>query len=88
MPDMSQRQNVLSVLGRLGLLEGEEAISPDNPTADLRFSDLEMDSLTVLDFCVALEDQTGHSIEPSDLVQYPSVDALARALEAKAGSRG
>lgn len=88
MRDMSQRQIVLSVLGRLGLLEGEAAaISPDDPAEDLLFSELGMDSLTVLDFCVALEDRTGHPVEPSDLVQYPSVNALARALDAKDGSQ-
>jgi len=80
------RQTVLSVMSKLGLLEGRP--SPEEMAGDLLFADLGMDSLTVLDLCVALEDQTGCIVEPADLVQHPSVDALARFLEARVGPQG
>ncbi len=76
------RRDIVLVLAKLGLLPQAEA--RDGPASDLMFADLKMDSLTVLDFCVNLEERTGLEIEPADLAAHPSLDALAALLERKA----
>ncbi len=83
-----RRQDIVSIMIDLGLVEEPEAT--DTPPSDVQFADLGMDSLTVLDFCMQLEEKTGLSVEPGDLASHPSLHALAAFLEEKgrgAGSR-
>jgi acyl carrier protein len=80
-----RRQDIIAALTRLRLLDGRSDLAAGE--ADLNFVDLGMDSLTVLDFCMQLEDRTGLSIEPADLVGHPSLNALAALLEEKAAGQ-
>ena len=79
------RGHIIATLVELGHLDGDRqrALGAD-AGRDLPFVELEMDSLTALDFCVSLEDAIGKPIEPADLVDHPSVNALARHLAASA----
>lgn len=81
MTTATYRDQIIATLADLGHLDGDrrQALVADE-AQDLAFVDLEMDSLTALDFCVSLEDATKKSIEPADLVDHPSVNALARHL--------
>jgi acyl carrier protein len=46
--------------------------------ADATFVDLQVDSLSTLDLCLALENTFGMVIDPAHLVRHPSVNALSR----------
>ncbi len=80
------RNQIIATLTSMGQLSEDRLSALRGSTdADADFIDLEMDSLTALDFCVGLEDAIGGTIEPADLIEHPSVNALARHL---AESRG
>lgn len=80
------RNHIIATLSSIGQLS-EDRVSAlrGSIDADTNFVDLEMDSLTALDFCVGLEDVIGGIVEPADLVEHPSVNALAQHL---ANTRG
>jgi acyl carrier protein len=46
--------------------------------ADATFVDLQVDSLSTLDLCLALENTFGIAVDPAHLVRHPSVNALSR----------
>lgn len=75
------RNQIIATLSSIGQLS-EERVNAlrGSIDADTNFVDLEMDSLTALDFCVGLEDAIGGIVEPADLVEHPSVNALAHHL--------
>ena len=59
------------------------AASLADDAADLSFSELEMDSLAAMEFCIEIEERSGVEIDPADLIRYPSVVALASMLSAR-----
>jgi acyl carrier protein len=50
---------------------------------DATFEELELDSLTQLALCLALEDSTGVELNLGDLAVHSSVNALARHLASR-----
>ena len=50
--------------------------------SSLKFEDLEMDSLSQMEFCIAIELSTGVTLLPSQLMELGSTDAVVRLLEA------
>lgn len=76
---MEQFRNlIIATLSSIGQLSEDRVNALRGSTdVDTNFVDLEMDSLTALDFCVGLEDVIGGIVEPADLVEHPSVNALA-----------
>jgi acyl carrier protein len=79
------RTQIIATLASMGQLADERRLTLQaSADRDLAFVDLEMDSLTALDFCVSLEDTIQRTIEPADLVEHPSVNALARHLAGSA----
>ena len=81
------RNHIIATLSSIGQLS-EDRISAlrGSIDADTNFVDLDMDSLTALDFCVGLEDAIGGIVEPADLVEHPSVNALAQHLAKTRGA--
>jgi acyl carrier protein len=49
-------------------------------SGDLELSRLAMDSLAVMEVCIAIEDRWGHSIAPTELAVQGTVGQLARRL--------
>ena len=49
-----------------------------NADADATFVDLQVDSLSTLDLCLALEHTFGLPVDPVHLIRYPSVNAVTR----------
>jgi acyl carrier protein len=76
-----RRRDLVSIMVELGLFKDDAAAARDIP-----FADLGMDSLTVLDLCMQVEEKTGLSLEPGDLVEHPSLDALAAFLAERGGA--
>ncbi|MEX1107942.1 MAG: acyl carrier protein [Dongiaceae bacterium] len=82
----SFRERIIGILADLGEIDdaGQAALLAA-PEQDIEFVTIEMDSLTALDLCVNLEDATNRTIEPADLVSYPSINRLAAFLDAGGG---
>jgi len=57
----------------------------DDPSADIAFSELEMDSLSAMEICMAIEEASGIEIDLADLAAERSVNGLARLLLSRAG---
>ena len=83
----SFRARISAILAGLGELdEAKQAALLAAPDQDIEFVTMEMDSLTALDLCVNLEDATSRTVEPADLVAYPSINRLAAFLDAGGGA--
>lgn len=52
----------------------------NDPDADLTFAELELDSLAVVECCMALENEIDIDIDPADLAAHGSINKLARYL--------
>jgi hypothetical protein len=48
---------------------------------DFDLSDLDLDSLAAMEFCIAMEVNTGVSIVPNDLARIHTLGALVRELQ-------
>ena len=81
------RNHIIATLSSMGQLS-EDRIGALRGSIDVdaSFVDMDMDSLTALDFCVGLEDIIGGIVEPADLVEHPSVNALAQHLAKTRGA--
>jgi acyl carrier protein len=69
-----------AMLDELGLAEIDDG-------QDVVFADLDLDSLTVMDLCVALEDRYDFAIEPADVVEQATLLNLARFIATKRPER-
>ena len=58
--------------------QAEHARMSGSPGSEVLLAELNIDSMKVIDLCNALEDALGREIEVEELVENPSVDALAR----------
>jgi acyl carrier protein len=65
-----QQQNMVSLI-----LDGREDIALDR---------LEMDSLAVMELCIALEERTGVTVVPDDLERIATLNRLVRTVQDKA----
>jgi acyl carrier protein len=59
----------------------------DDPDSDIDFSELELDSLGMLQATLALEDDTGIEVDVGELVNHATVNALSELIVAKAGGQ-
>ena len=50
-------------------------------TADMRFDELEMDSLACMELCIALELNAGVSIVPEELDRIATLEGLVRRVQ-------
>lgn len=51
-------------------------------TRDVALADLDMDSLAVMELCIALETNSGVSILPAELAEFASLGSLVKRVEA------
>jgi acyl carrier protein len=65
-----------AMLDELGLAEIDDG-------QDVVFADLGLDSLTVMDLCVALEDRYDFAVEPADVIEQATLTNLARFIATK-----
>ncbi|MFI9766450.1 acyl carrier protein [Streptomyces sp. NPDC052415] len=65
-----------------GLLQSYFQIDPAKLEGSVRFSDLELDSIAVMELVVVIEEQTGIDVQESLLEQMTLDTTLAQAVEA------
>jgi acyl carrier protein len=58
-----------------------------DPSADVIFADLELDSLEAMELCMNVEDDIGVEVGLGDLALHPSINTLAAALAERTSSR-
>ena len=68
---------ILNVLKGLELVNEEKAGSVTNGREDVEFSALNIDSVSVVDLCVGLEERIGREVTIEELVENPTVNQLA-----------
>jgi acyl carrier protein len=59
----------------------------DDPNSDIDFSELELDSLGMVQATLALEDETGIEVDVGELVNHATVNSLSELVVAKAGGQ-
>lgn len=67
----------------LGLLED----APGEVAEDVVFADLKVDSLVIMDLCVALEDRYDFIIEPADVMKQATLSNLAHFIATRRPER-
>ncbi len=72
-----------NVFVELGLIEA----GPGGVTEDITLVDLNADSLTLMDLCVALEERYDFIIEPADVMKQATLSNLARFIAARRPER-
>lgn len=72
-----------NVFTELGLLEA----APGDVAEDITFADLNADSLTLMDLCVALEERYDFIIEPADVMKQATLSNLARFIATRRPER-
>jgi acyl carrier protein len=63
---------ILDVLKGLKLIDGNRA-----QAADIEFASLAIDSITIVDLCVGLEEKVGREVSIEELIENPSLNQLA-----------
>lgn len=71
------------VFVELGLVEAAQS----KVMEDVTFADLNADSLTLMDLCVALEERYDFVIEPADVMKQATLGKLARFIAARRPER-
>lgn len=66
------------ILTELGLLDVDA-----DKASDISFADLKLDSLTLMDLCVHLEEHYNFIIEPADVIKQETIRNLARYVATK-----
>ena len=88
MSDKNYRGVIVAALTDLGLTEEPDlARRLADPSGDVAFDELEVDSLAAAELCIAIEDKTGVICDIGDLVLYKSVNALAAHLTEKSAGQ-
>lgn len=72
-----------NVFAELGLTE----VAPGDVAEDITFADLNVDSLTLMDLCVALEERYEFIIEPADVMKQATLSNLARFIATRRPER-
>lgn len=71
----------------LRTLLGDLGLAKIDAGQDVVFADLDLDSLTLMDLCVALEDRYDFVIEPADVVKQATLGNLARFITTRRPER-
>jgi acyl carrier protein len=74
MQEDAAKAAILDVLKELEILHGQAE------TGDIEFAGLGIDSIKVVDLCVALEERFGREVSIEELVENPTVNQLAKHL--------
>ncbi len=54
-----------------------------DPDEDVRFDELDVDSLAAAEISIAIEDQTGYACDLADFLTYPSIRSLSDHIAAQ-----
>jgi acyl carrier protein len=71
----------LQASSALGTHSPEFAAQLADPAADVRFDEVEADSLARMEVCIQIELETGLSLSTEELLAHPSVNQLARRVQ-------
>lgn len=72
---------IVEALQSIGKLTREQAAQLQ--AQDIDIAALGLDSVSITDFCMALEERIGREIEVDELIENPSIKGLARHLSSK-----
>jgi acyl carrier protein len=85
--DLSQsvlRPLLVEIMLSMGEITDEQAATLiASPDSDMDLARLNFNSLTMLDFCLKIETNTGIIFEPDELVELETLKALETAIRAK-----
>ena len=75
------RAECITVLATMGEITSDVAANlAQDVSADLDFARLTFDSLSVLDFCIRLEEKAGIYVEPADLAYATGLNQFVRTV--------
>jgi acyl carrier protein len=78
------RKECLDILQRMKeLLPADADRLRADETADLDLINLSFDSLTLLDFCLELEERTGLIVDPADVLAETTLNAVVKLLSSR-----
>ena len=79
------RQVILDALEESLSISKNSSIRPrmHDPAADIRFDELEFDSLSAAEISMKIEDETGYVLDLGDFLALPSVKALAEHIASR-----
>jgi acyl carrier protein len=82
------RDVIVKALEESLAISGNSNIAPrmNDPSADIRFDELEFDSLSGTEIALNIEYGTGYVCDLGDFLAYPSVNALTDHIAAQAPS--
>ena len=81
------RPLLVEIMLSMGEITDEQAASLiASPDSDMDLARLNFNSLTMLDFCLKIETDTGIILEPDELVELETLKALEAAIQAKPSS--
>ncbi len=81
MDSRTVRKECLDILQRMKeLLPADADRLRADETADLDLINLSFDSLTLLDFCLELEERTGLIVDPADVLAETTLNAVVKLL--------
>lgn len=83
------RQLIIKAMEEALSISNVPAIQPRmaDLSADIRFDELEIDSLAIAEISMMIEDETGYACDLGDFLAYPSVQSLAAHIAAQGGER-
>lgn len=58
-----------------------------DPNADIKFDEMELDSLSATEISLLIEDETGYVCDLGDFLCYPSLTELANHIAEQTGNR-
>lgn len=70
--------DVLHALDLISQADGAAAIAPG--ADDIEFGGLGIDSMAIVDLCVAVEEKTGRELRVEEIIDNPTVNQLAAHL--------
>jgi acyl carrier protein len=78
------RPLLVEIMLSMGEITDEQAATLiTSPDSDMGLARLNFNSLTMLDFCLKIETNTGIIFEPDELVELETLKALETAIRAK-----
>ena len=80
---MATRAEIVELLHQCGVFTLQERGVEESfleGSSDFPIAELQMDSLSAMEFCIALENQWGLSVSPADVNRLGSLDSLVKIL--------
>ena len=79
MTEAEARSLIINALAQCNVLDAEaKALYERDPGSDVELATLGIDSMAVINLCVALEETIHRDVEIEELIEHPSLNQLAR----------